>query len=137
MTDQIPPQTPVTPTTPSVATPPAAPQEELIDIELFSKIKLRIATILSVEAVPKSKKLYKLQVDLGSLGQRQILSGIAQHYPPEQLVNRQVVVIANLKTAKLMGLESQGMILAASTEGDGVLAVLQPDKPITSGSTVR
>ena len=137
MTDQIPPQSSTTSMDPPSAPAPAAPQEELIDIELFAKIKLRVGTILSVEAVPKSKKLYKLQVDLGTLGQRQILSGIALHYTPEQLVHRQVVVIANLKTARLMGLESQGMILAASTEGDGILSVLQPDKAITSGSTVR
>jgi len=72
-----------------------------------------------------------------TFGKRQIVSGIAQHYTPEQLVGRQIVIIANLKPAKLMGVESQGMLLAASTEGDGVLALLTPDKPIATGARVR
>lgn len=119
-------------------TPPAAAiVDEEVDIDLFARIKFRTATILSVELVPKSKKLYQLQVDVGELGKRQIVSGIAQHYTPEELVGKQIVIIANLKPAKLMGVESQGMLLAASTEGDGSLALLTPDKPITSGARVR
>jgi methionyl-tRNA synthetase len=90
-----------------------------------------------VEMVPKSKKLYQIQLDLGEYGKRQIVSGIDQHYTPEQLVGRQIVVVANLKPAKLMGVESHGMLLAASTEGDQVLAVLTPDKPIAAGARVR
>lgn len=130
-------------TTPTEATPPtAAPtappiQDEQVDIDLFARIKLRTATIEKVEAVPKSKKLYQIQLDVGELGKRQIVSGIAQHYTPEQLVGKQIVIIANLKPSKIMGVESQGMLLAASTDGDGTLAVLTPDKPILSGSRVR
>ena len=123
------------PTAPE-ATTQSTPSDE-IDIETFAKIKFRIATIEKVEAVPKSKKLYQIQLDVGELGKRQIVSGIAQHYTPEQLVGRQIVIVANLKPAKLMGVESRGMLLAASTEGDEVLAVLSPDKPIAAGARVR
>jgi methionyl-tRNA synthetase len=125
------------PATESIAvTPEAAPIDE-IDIETFAKIKFRVATIEKVEAVPKSKKLYQIQLDVGELGKRQIVSGIALHYTPEQLVGRQIVIVANLKPAKLMGVESRGMLLAASTEGDEVLALLSPDKPISAGARVR
>lgn len=116
---------------------PSPAPEELVDIEQFAKLKFRIAKIESVEAVPKSKKLYKLQLDLGSLGKRQIVSGIALHYTPEQLVNRLIVIVANLKPATLMGVESQGMLLAASTESDGTLALLMPDKELAPGAQVR
>lgn len=116
---------------------PPSPTDAEIDIDLFAKVKLRVATIEAVEAVPKSKKLYKLQLDVGDLGKRQIVSGIAQHYTVEELVGRQIVIIANLKPAKLMGVESQGMLLAASTDDDGTLALLAPDKAIPSGARVR
>jgi methionyl-tRNA synthetase len=118
------------------ASPVAAISDE-IDIETFAKIKFRVATIERVEAVPKSKKLYQIQLDLGELGNRQIVSGIAQFYTPEDLVGKQIVIVANLKPAKLMGVESHGMLLAASTEGDQQLAILTPDKPIAAGSKVR
>lgn len=116
-------------------TPPTISDE--IDIETFAKIKFRVATIEKVEPVPKAKKLYQIQLDVGELGKRQIVSGIALHYTPEQLIGRQIVIVANLKPAKLMGVESQGMLLAASTEGDEVLALLTPDKPILAGARVR
>jgi methionyl-tRNA synthetase len=118
---------------------PAAPTpiSDEIDIETFAKAKFRVATIEKVEQVPKSKKLYQIQLDVGELGKRQIVSGIALHYAPEQLVGKQIVIVANLKPAKLMGVESHGMLLAASTAGDEVLAVLSPDKPIAPGSQVR
>lgn len=128
---------------PAPATPPPAhaatqaPLGDEIDIETFAKVKFRVATIEKVEAVPKSKKLYQIQLDVGELGKRQIVSGIAQHYTPEELIGRQIVIVANLKPATLMGVESRGMLLAASTEGDQVLAVLSPDKPIAAGARVR
>ncbi len=122
---------------PAAAAPAPVSVDDEIDIDLFAKIKLRTATIESVEAVPKSKKLYCIQLDVGELGKRQIVSGIAQHYTPEQLIGRQIVIVANLKPAKLMGVESRGMLLAASTEGDGTLALLAPDKEIPAGSRVR
>ena len=122
------------PTPPAVAAP--IPDDE-IEIDLFARVKLRTATIEAVESVPKSKKLYKLQLDVGELGKRQIVSGIAPYYTPEQLVGRQIVIVANLKPAKLMGVESQGMLLAASTEGDSALALLTPEKPMPNGARVR
>jgi len=120
---------------PSQEQPPVTIEE--VEIADFAKINLRVATIEGVEAVPKSKKLYQLSLDLGDLGKRTIVSGIALHYTPEQLLGKQIVVIANLKPAKLMGVESRGMLLAASTNDDGTLALLTPDKPILSGSKVR
>jgi methionyl-tRNA synthetase len=130
-------QQPTQPPASSPAPDTLAPISDEIDIETFAKIKFRVATIEHVEQVPKSKKLYQIQLDVGELGKRQIVSGIAQHYTPEQLVGRQIVIVANLKPAKLMGVESRGMLLAASTEGDDVLALLSPDKPITAGARVR
>lgn len=126
------------PTAPVV--PPVTPlveNSDEIDIETFSKIRFRVATIEKVERVAKAKKLYQIQLDVGELGKRQIVSGIAQHYTPEELVGRQIVIVANLKPATLMGVESRGMLLAASTEGDGLLALLTPDKAIPAGSRVR
>lgn len=121
----------------TTSVPPSPAPEELIDIEQFMKIKLRIGKIEAAEALPKSKKLVKLQVNLGSLGTRQILAGIAQHYPPDSLVGQRIVVVANLKPATLMGEQSQGMLLAASTEDGSILTLVQPSKEIPEGSTVR
>lgn len=118
-------------------TTPCAPITPEIDIETFAKVELRVATITNVEAVPKSKKLFQIQLDVGPLGERQIVSGIAKHYAIEDLIGRQIVVVANLKPAKLMGVESRGMLLAASTEGDETLAILNPDKPLPAGALVR
>jgi methionyl-tRNA synthetase len=113
--------------------PQAAPS--LVTIDEFKNIKLRIAKVLGAEKVPKSDKLIKLQIEVGS-ETRQIVAGIAQHYRPEDLVGRTIVVVANLKPAKLMGLESQGMLLAAHDEA-GTLALLSVDKEIPPGSPVR
>ena len=93
-----------------------APADGKISIDDFMKVELRTAKVVSAEAVPKSKKLIKLQVDLGT-EQRTILAGIAEAYQPESLVGRTVVIVANLKPAKLMGIESNGMVLAGSPEG--------------------
>ncbi len=111
---------------------------DLIDIGDFMKVKLRVGRIESAEPIPKSEKLLKLQVDLGpELGKRQILSGIAKFYTPENLVGRRIVVLVNLKPAKMMGLESQGMLLAASTEDNSILTLVQPSADIPEGATVR
>jgi len=93
-----------------------APADGKISIDDFMKVELRTAKVVSAEAVPKSKKLIKLQVDLGT-EQRTILAGIAEAYQPESLVGRTIVIVANLKPAKLMGIESNGMVLAGSPEG--------------------
>jgi methionyl-tRNA synthetase len=118
-------------------TPAAAPVDDLIDIEHFAKVKMRVARIEAAEAVPKSKKLLKLQVDLGEHGKRQILSGIAQYFTPEALIGKRIVVVANLKPATLMGLESQGMLLASSTPDGSMLTLVQPEADIPLGSQVR
>ncbi|MEN3042563.1 MAG: methionine--tRNA ligase [Fervidobacterium sp.] len=108
--------------------------EELIDIDTFKKIDLRVARVIQAEKVEKSEKLLKLQIDLGELGQRQIVAGIAQHYTPEELINRLIVVVANLKPAKLMGLESKGMLLAAKK--DNKLTLLTVSSDIEPGAKI-
>jgi tRNA-binding protein len=105
----------------------------MISIEEFRKVELKVATIKSVEPHPNADRLVVLQVDLGS-EQRQICAGIRNHYAPEELVGRQIVVVANLETAQLRGLESQGMLLAASDEGRVI--ILTPEKPVAAGSKV-
>jgi len=99
-----------------------------ITIDEFMKVDLRTAKILAAEKVKKSKKLIKLKVDLGT-EQRQVLAGIAEAYEPEQLVGRTVILVANLKPAKLMGLESQGMILAGSDDQTIILGGFDGDLP--------
>jgi methionyl-tRNA synthetase len=105
----------------------------MISIEDFRKVELKIATIKSVEPHPNADRLLVLRVDLGS-EQRQICAGIRNHYEPEELVGKQIVVVANLATASLRGMESQGMLLAAS-DGDRVI-ILNPEKPVQPGSKV-
>jgi methionine--tRNA ligase beta chain len=105
----------------------------MISIDEFRKLDLKIATIKSAEPHPNADKLMVLQVDLGA-EERQICAGIRDHYAAEELVGRQIVVVANLETAKLRGLESQGMLLAASDEGRVI--ILTPEKPVPAGSKV-
>ena len=130
-----PPALPASAAIPALATPQAAPADARISIEDFMKVELRTAKILAAEAVPKSKKLVKLTVDLGT-EQRTVLAGIAEAYQPEQLVGRTVVIVANLKPAKLMGIESNGMALAASPEGGTPTLVAFAD-PVDPGWRVR
>ena len=106
----------------------------MITLDDFKKIELKVAKVLSAENIEGSQKLLKLQVDLGS-EQRQILSGIAKYYSPADLVGRQIVIITNLEPSQMMGLESQGMVLAA---GDGeVISLLVPDKDIPAGTPIK
>jgi methionine--tRNA ligase beta chain len=105
-----------------------------IAIDDFKKIELKVATIKAAEPHPNADKLMVLQIDLGT-EQRQICAGIRSHYTPDELVGKQIVVVANLATAKLRGMESQGMLLAASS-GDQVI-VMTPDKPALAGSKVK
>jgi len=111
-------------------------QAQQIKIADFGKVDLRVAEVVAAEAVPKSKKLLKLTVSLGG-EQRTIVAGIAQHYAPADLVGKKVVVVANLEPATLMGVQSQGMVLAGSTDGDGALAVLTLDRDLPPGARVR
>lgn len=108
--------------------------DDLIDIEYFSKVKLVTAKVIGAEKLPKSKKLIKMQIDTG-FDKRQILAGVAEHYRPEDLVGRTIVVVANLKPASLMGEKSEGMMLAASK--DGKLVFVTTEKDIDEGAEVR
>lgn len=105
----------------------------MISIDEFRKLELKVATIIKVEPHPNADKLLVLQIDLGS-EERQIVAGIKAHYAPEELVGRQVVVVANLETAKLRGVESQGMLLAAS-DGDRIV-ILTPERSVNPGAKV-
>ncbi len=114
---------------------PREPEPATITIDDFKKLDLRVAKILSAEPVPKSKKLVKLDVEVGT-ERRTIVAGIAQHYQPEALVGQSVVVVYNLQPATLMGQESRGMVLAASDD-QGKLLLIAPKGEIGSGSKVR
>ena len=109
---------------------------ELIDIEHFGKVDLRVAQIKECEPIKRAKKLLKLQLDDGFEGGRQVVSGIAPWYKPEDLIGKKVVVVANLKPAKLCGEESCGMILAADVD-DKTVKVLFVDDSIPNGSKLR
>jgi len=122
--------------TDSSAPAAAPPADDRIAIEDFQRVRLRTATILAAERVPKSNKLMRLEVDLGD-EKRQIVAGIAAQYAPEQLVGRNVVVVANLKPAKLMGVESNGMVLAASVGEAGAPVLLDVPTDVPPGSKVK
>lgn len=121
----------------TVAPTPVAEGPAPIDIGDFMKVALRVARITAAEPVPKSKKLLKLQLDLGPGGTRQIVSGIALHYTPESIIGKKIIVVANLKPAQLMGVESNGMLLAASSDDGSALAIVEPHDSIPLGATVR
>ncbi|UCH28781.1 MAG: methionine--tRNA ligase subunit beta, partial [Myxococcales bacterium] len=110
-------------------------RDDFIEFDDFMKVDLRVGLVKEAERVEKSKKLLKLTVDAGESEPRQILAGISEHYAPEDLIGKRVVIVANLKPRKLMGLESQGMVLAASDD-DG-LAVLFVDKEVEPGSRAK
>jgi methionyl-tRNA synthetase len=110
--------------------PEAPPQPAQITIDDFAKVELRVAQVLVAERVPKADKLLRLEVDLG-YEKRQILAGIAQHYEPEKLIGRKIVIVANLAPRKMRGLESNGMLLAASLpDGAPVLAGFLEEVPL-------
>ncbi len=108
--------------------------DPMISIDQFFETRLRVATVKTAESIPKSDKLLKLGVSLGD-EERTLVAGIAQQYAPEDLVGKQVVIVANLQPVKLMGVESQGMVLAASVEGEPVL--LHPGDAVPDGTPVR
>ncbi len=107
----------------------------LITLDDFKKVELKLAKVVSTERVPKSEKLLKIQVEIGS-EKRQLVAGIAQHYKPEDLVGKLIAVVVNLQPAKLMGQESQGMLLAA-TDSTGKLAVLTVSDSLESGASIK
>jgi methionyl-tRNA synthetase len=106
-----------------------------ISIDDFGTLDLRVGTVVKADAIPRAKKLLKLEVDMGEPQLRTVVAGIAKTYRPEDLIAQQVVIVANLKPAKLMGVRSQGMVLAASDEHDTVILTL--DKAMPPGTPVR
>ena len=106
----------------------------MISFEEFKKIDLRIARIIKAEKIEGSENLIKLEIDLGE-EKRQILAGIQKYCQPEELVNREIVVVANLEPKKMMGMESQGMLLAADIDGEPIL--LMPDKEVPPGAIIH
>jgi len=111
------------------------PSSEIISIEQFSKVDLRVGKIVEVEPVAGTQKLLRMRVDIGS-EHRQLVAGIAEAYQPESLIGKSIIVVVNLKPARLRGVESNGMLLAAAPEGGKpILAVFDGD--VVPGTRVR
>lgn len=108
----------------------------MITYDHFSAMELRAATITTAERVEGSDKLLKLQLDLGELGSRQIVGGIGKAYEPEQLVGTQIIIVANLEPRALMGIESNGMLLAAHDESEKPV-LLRPERAVPAGSKIH
>ncbi len=113
---------------------PVPPAKPAISFDDFQKMDIRVGTVTKAEPVEKSKKLLKLQVDTG-IDTRTVMSGIAEHFTPEGIVGKQVTLLVNLAPRKIMGVESQGMILMAADK-DGTLRLLQPNEKVSAGATV-
>ena len=114
--------------------PAAAPQKEECTFEDFEKMDIRTATVLEAERVPKTEKLLKLTIDTG-IDTRVIVSGIAEYYTPEQMIGKQICILANLAPRKIRGIESKGMILMAK-EPDGAMRVVSPEERLANGANV-
>ncbi|MEM4271867.1 MAG: methionine--tRNA ligase subunit beta [Candidatus Pacearchaeota archaeon] len=110
---------------------------ETIPYSDFAKLDLRVATIKKIEDIEGADKLYKLEVDIGEKALRTIVAGIKQHYSKEELIGKQIIIIANLEPRKMRGVESQGMLLAASNDDHTQVILLSPEKKIASGSKVQ
>lgn len=113
----------------------------LISFEEFKKLDFRVATVIESEQVPGTKNLLKLQIDLGDLGKRQIVTGLAQYYPAESLVGRQLVILVNLKPAVFRGEKSEGMLLAAEVGNLGdanyQVVLVVPERELPPGTPVH
>ncbi len=109
-------------------------QNDLIDISYFEKMKIRVGKVISAEALEKSNKLLKLTVSLGTR-QKTILSGIRKYYKPEDLIGKKVIILDNLKPAKMLGIDSEGMVLAAMDENEN-LSLLSLDRDLKEGSEI-
>ncbi|MCL5018283.1 MAG: methionine--tRNA ligase subunit beta [Candidatus Pacearchaeota archaeon] len=107
-----------------------------ISYEDFEKLDLRVAEIIDAEEIAGADKLWKLKIDAGELGERTICAGIKQYYPKEDLVGKKIILLANLAPRKLKGIESRGMLLAASTENHEEVVLLSPESDIENGSRV-
>jgi methionyl-tRNA synthetase len=110
---------------------------EKIAIDDFIKVELRAATILEAERVPKADKLLRLMVDVGEAQARQILAGIAEYYAPEEVVGRKIVIVANLAPRKMRGLESNGMLLAASVGEEGRPVLVTFGEEVPNGTRLK
>jgi len=108
----------------------------MINIDDFKKVEIKVGTIKSVEEIEGSEKLYKFSIDLGEPEPRQVLGGLKLSYQPDELVGKQVLIAANLEPRKLMGLESQGMILAAS-DSEGKPVIVSPIKDVGNGTVIK
>jgi methionyl-tRNA synthetase len=111
------------------------PQKGSISYDDFSRMDIRTATVLSAERVPKTQKLLKLDIDTG-IDKRTIVSGIAEFFSPEDMIGKQVVILANLEPRKIKGIESNGMILMAQ-DASGKLVLVQPSEKVSNGSEVK
>jgi methionyl-tRNA synthetase len=127
------PATPAPSTTPPAAAPPESPK---ITIDDFAKVELRTGEIKTAEAIPGAKKLLKLTVDIGA-EVRQICAGIAEYYAPEKLIGMKVVIVANLQPRKLRGVESNGMIVAASVGDQGRPVLVTFNEDVPNGAKLR
>jgi methionyl-tRNA synthetase len=116
------------------AAPAAAPGKPEIAFDAFAALDLRAARVISARKHPNADKLLVLEIDAGDLGRRQIVAGIAQHYTPESIVERTIIVVANLKPVRLRGEESRGMLLAATADGRVVLLTGMDELP--PGATI-
>lgn len=110
---------------------------ELLSIQDFGKLDLRVGQVTAVELHPNADKLLVLKVDLGPLGERQLVAGLKDYYEADDLVGRKIIVIVNLEPATLRGVESQGMLLAAAGDDPSQVVFLTPEKDIAPGSRVR
>ena len=111
-----------------------APQKPECTFEDFEKMDIRTATVLEAERVPKTDKLLKLTIDTG-IDKRTIVSGIAEYYTPEQMLGRQICILANLQPRKIRGIESKGMILMAR-QGDGKMRFITPEETLANGAEI-
>jgi methionyl-tRNA synthetase len=131
---QEPTPTPASSPAPAESKPASTGGSREVNINDFFRIELRVAKVLTAEPVPKTDKLLKLEVDLGS-EKRQLVAGVAQVYAPEEIVGKNIVVVANLQPARIRGVESRGMLLAADIGGRPIVATFEEDVP--PGTRVR
>jgi methionyl-tRNA synthetase len=109
----------------------------MVSYDEFSKIELKVGIVKIAELVPNSEKLLRLELDVGEEKPRQLVAGIAQHYKPEELIGKSIIVVANLDIRTIRGLESQGMLLAADLESEGRVALLTTDSNVPAGTRIK
>lgn len=115
--------------------PAREPEPARLSIDRFMEIELRVARVVEAERVPKADRLLRLQLELGDGERRQIVAGIAASYEPESLIDKRIIVVANLQPARIRGVDSQGMLLAADLDGRPIVATFE--EPVPPGTRVR